>query len=245
MFEIGNSLRDARTRQGLEVTDLEAQTKIRAKYLRALEAEQFEQIPGDSYVRGFLRLYAERLGLDGQLYVDEYNTRFADVDEPVFAAGARRRAGGGRAAESRAVLVALAGIVIVTALVIAAWRFGTGNEEADGGQGTSPVGAPVETVQTTGETQAVVQVTLIVSAVGGASRVEVRQRSGAGELEFEGTLRDGETSPPFRGERLWIAVSKPQNVSISLDGSEVETPRASGEGVFIATVDGLRAAGTP
>ena len=77
VFEIGNSLRDARVRQGLELTSLEAETKIRAKYLRALEEEQFEQLPGDTYVKGFLRTYADRLGLDGQLYVDEYNSRFS------------------------------------------------------------------------------------------------------------------------------------------------------------------------
>ena len=82
MFEIGNSLRDARLRQGLELDQLEAETKIRAKYLRALEEEQFEQLPGDTYVKGFLRTYADRLGLDGQLYVDEYNSRFTLAEEP-------------------------------------------------------------------------------------------------------------------------------------------------------------------
>ena len=66
MFEIGNSLRDARVRQGLELPELETQTKIRAKYLKALEEEQFDLLPGEAYVKGFLRTYADRLGLDGQ-----------------------------------------------------------------------------------------------------------------------------------------------------------------------------------
>ena len=61
------------------------ETKIRAKYLRALEEERFDLLPGDTYVKGFLRIYAERLGLDGQLYVDEYNSRFSLADEPVLA----------------------------------------------------------------------------------------------------------------------------------------------------------------
>ena len=52
MFEIGSSLREARTRQGLELPELEARTKIRAKYLRALEADQFDVLPGHSYVNG-------------------------------------------------------------------------------------------------------------------------------------------------------------------------------------------------
>ena len=86
MFEIGNSLREARTRKGLDFPELEQGTKIRAKYLRALEDEAFETLPSATYVKGFLRTYADYLGLDGQLYVDEYNVRY----------GVRRR--GARAA---------------------------------------------------------------------------------------------------------------------------------------------------
>ena len=82
MFEIGASLREARTRQGLDFPEMEARTKVRAKYLRLLEEEQFEQLPAHTYVKGFLRTYADCLGLDGQLYVDEYNSRFvAGEDE--------------------------------------------------------------------------------------------------------------------------------------------------------------------
>ena len=81
MFEIGNSLREARTRKELDFPELETGTKIRAKYLRALEDENFEVLPSATYVKGFLRTYAEYLGLDGQLYVDEYNSRFVIGEE--------------------------------------------------------------------------------------------------------------------------------------------------------------------
>src|ERR1700757_4987606 len=77
MFEIGNSLRDARLRQGLDFPQVELATKIRAKYLRAIEEEQFDVLPAETYVKGFLRAYADYLGLDGQLYVDEYDSRFS------------------------------------------------------------------------------------------------------------------------------------------------------------------------
>ena len=76
MFEIGTSLREARLRQGIELVEAEQATKIRAKYLRALEDERFELLPAQTYVKGFLRSYADYLGLDGQLYVDEYNSRY-------------------------------------------------------------------------------------------------------------------------------------------------------------------------
>ena len=55
MFEIGNSLREARFRQQLEFGELEQATKIRARYLRALEEESFDTLPAQTYVKGFLR----------------------------------------------------------------------------------------------------------------------------------------------------------------------------------------------
>ena len=76
VFEIGNSLREARMRRGIEFAQAEQATKIRGKYLRALEEERFELLPSETYVKGFLRTYADYLGLDGQLYVDEFNSRF-------------------------------------------------------------------------------------------------------------------------------------------------------------------------
>lgn len=68
-------------RQGLEIADLEARTKIRAKYLRALENEEFSTLPGSTFVRTFLRTYAEMLGLDPHLLVDEYRARHEPKDE--------------------------------------------------------------------------------------------------------------------------------------------------------------------
>src|SRR3954452_21245055 len=91
MFEIGNSLREARVRQQLELGEVELATKIRARYLRALEEETFDALPAQTYVKGFLRTYADYLGLDGQLYVDEVNSRFgADGEEPREPVVARR-----------------------------------------------------------------------------------------------------------------------------------------------------------
>ena len=76
MFEIGATLREARERRQLTYEQVEAEIKIRAKYLRALEEEEFDSLPSGTYVRGFLRAYASYLGLDGRLFVDEYASRF-------------------------------------------------------------------------------------------------------------------------------------------------------------------------
>ena len=101
MFDIGSSLREARLRQELDFPELEERTKIRPKYLRALEDERFDILPGADVRQGFLRSYAEALGLDGQPFVDEYNSRFAvgEDDAPSRARGASRAsaATGGRA----------------------------------------------------------------------------------------------------------------------------------------------------
>src|SRR5204862_51990 len=95
MFEIGSSLREARLRQGLDFPELEQATKIRGKYLHALEEEQFDVLPAQTYVKGFLRSYADYLGLDGQLYVDEFTSRYVGGEDDSMLRP-RRRAPGGR-----------------------------------------------------------------------------------------------------------------------------------------------------
>jgi transcriptional regulator with XRE-family HTH domain len=75
MQAIGERLREARLRQGLDITEVEVATKIRAKYLRALENDEFGMLPGSTYVRSFLRTYAEYLGLDAQLLVEEFRAQ--------------------------------------------------------------------------------------------------------------------------------------------------------------------------
>src|SRR3954471_16338719 len=104
--------------------------KIRAKYLRALEDEAFEILPSETYVKGFLRSYSEFLGLDGQLYVDEYNSRYGT--ERLLAEMPRRaRVHQDRGVQRKVVLIALGGIAVLTALVIAAWKYG-GSDVSNG-----------------------------------------------------------------------------------------------------------------
>src|SRR5918912_4415571 len=124
MFEIGTSLREARLRQGLDFPELEQATKIRGKYIRALEDEQFDLLPAQTYVKGFLRNYAEYLGLDGQLYVDEFNSRYVVGDEEPLARPSRSAQRRPPRVQSRVVLLTLLGIALVTGLVIVAWTRG-------------------------------------------------------------------------------------------------------------------------
>ena len=76
MAEIGETLRETRMRRRIDITEVEAATKIRAKYLRALENEEWDLLPGPTFVKTFLRTYAEFLEIDDKLLVEEYKQRY-------------------------------------------------------------------------------------------------------------------------------------------------------------------------
>ncbi|GAC1440953.1 MAG: hypothetical protein NVSMB51_20880 [Solirubrobacteraceae bacterium] len=94
--EIGAMLRESRMRARLDIADVESTTKIRAKYLRALENEEWGLLPGPTYVKSFLRTYAEMLELDGRMLVEEFKLRHerpSEIDmQPIRATGAGRAA---------------------------------------------------------------------------------------------------------------------------------------------------------
>jgi cytoskeleton protein RodZ len=246
VFEIGNSLREARQRQGLDLARVEDATKIRAKHLQALEDERFEVLPAETYVKGFLRAYAEFLGLDGELYVDEFNSRFASVEElPVAAAPPRRRK---RASESSFVVVALAGIVAVAILVVVAFTLsndGSSNGAADLTDRRASTHMTGSSAQ--GETNASTQqkqpttARLVLTAARGSCWVEVRRNAADGELLFAGTIERGK-SMRFTGKRLWLIFgSAPSdNLNVRLNGQRVSDFPA-GEPVVIASARGIRA----
>lgn len=81
MSEIGQLLREARMRARIDVSEIEAKTKIRAKYLRALENEEWSLLPGPTYTKSFLRTYAQALGLDGRAIVEEYRARYEGPEQ--------------------------------------------------------------------------------------------------------------------------------------------------------------------
>jgi hypothetical protein len=238
VFEIGSSLREARLRNGYEISDAEAATKIRTKYLKALEDERFELLPAPTYIKGFLHSYAEFLGLDGQLYVDEYNSRYAAAEEDVAIRPRRQpQSRAHRRVESRVLLLALLGILAATALVLIAWRFG-GSAPASVANLESRQAAPPAVRQNPVEKPAV---DLVLTAVGGNSLVIVRRGSGNGEPVFDGTIERGR-SMQFTGKRLWLNVGSPDNLVARLNGKAVRLPARREPVVLVATRKGLRPA---
>jgi hypothetical protein len=211
MFELGTSLREARTRQSLDIPQAELATKIRGKYLRALEEEQFDVLPAETYVKGFLRAYADFLGLDGQLYVDEYESRFvadAFVDAPARRGSTRRHHE--LSFERRAVVLALVGVSALAALVIVAWKFG-------GAAPSTPTVIP-------GSAQTAPK-GLVFSGAG--TYIEVRHGSASGKVLYEGTLQAGDLNA-LAGQRFWIHILHPEHLRLTLNGKVVSLPaRAS------------------
>ena len=236
MFEIGNSLREARLRQQLDFPEIEQATKIRGKYLRALEDEQFDVLPAQTYVKGFLRSYSEYLGLDGQLYVDEYNSRFV-VGEEEAPTRPRRSAppqSRGVQVQSRVVLLTLLGIAAVTALVIVAWTRGEPQKKEPVGLGQTPT-QPVVVKPNV----ATSPVRLIVTGKRGNCWLEVHSGSATGRILFQGTLERGQRKL-FSGRKLWITLDRPENLGTILNGRSRVLP-AGGVKTLIVTARGIRA----
>jgi hypothetical protein len=231
VFEIGNSLREARLRRGVDFAQAEVATKIRGKYLRALEDEQFELLPAQTYVKGFLRTYAEYLGLDGQLYVDEFNSRFVAGDEhdPRPRRSNARPQRRNRRVETNLVLVALGTIVVLTVVVFSAWKWSGGDKPAatrpPAVAGKAHVPAPL----------------LEVTGLHGSTQLTVHADSANGAVRFDGTVQQGDPPRAIRGRRLWVSISTPENLQIRVRGVLVHVP-GSQPRVIIVTPTGWRPA---
>jgi hypothetical protein len=155
MPEIGPTLREARMRARIDITEVEQATKIRAKYLRAIENEEWQLLPGSTFAKSFIRTYAEFIGVDARSLVEEYKLRYERpseselraVSSPGLAARDRRgtrssgargggsrgggpRGGGGGGIPRWAIMLGLL-VVLVGALYV----LGTRGGDDDGGGG--------------------------------------------------------------------------------------------------------------
>lgn len=247
MFEIGNTLREARLRRGLDITDCEVATKIRPKYLRALEDEHFDLLPSPAYVRGFLRTYAEYLDLDGQLVIDEYESRYGTMElaEPDTRrtrpapgtrpatptpgrrrtrASARRAAGerrNRRRTELQLLWLAVGGVLGVGLLI----QMGVG--DPNGQRPPLTPQTPTDTTPdvpqdpklATPEKPESFPVTLSGYGPNG-SYVEVRSRNSRGRVLLQTILRDGESKTFRIVDSLWLRTANTDGLRINVDGTD-------------------------
>jgi Helix-turn-helix domain len=83
--KIGKTLEEARLGRGIDLTEVERVTKIRVKFLRAMEEDRWDDLPPPAYARSFLQTYARYLDLDDEALVEEYRETIepGDAEEPI------------------------------------------------------------------------------------------------------------------------------------------------------------------
>jgi cytoskeletal protein RodZ len=226
MFEIGGSLREARLKRNLTPADVQKAIRIRDRYLQALEEEHWELLPGDAYVKGFLRTYADYLGLDGNLYIDEYNNRFAHPEEqPLlvperFARRPKRHLGGVGLLRP----VVAVGVIVAIVAAVAAWQLSGSSGPK---QSAPPTSVPTTTPHTTSKTKKhhTKRVTpplpthAVLVATRGDCWLWVRSGGAHGPTVYEATLAQGKTLPiSLKNGPVLIDVGNPPALDVRLGG---------------------------
>jgi cytoskeleton protein RodZ len=224
MQAIGDRLREARMRQKIDIAEVEQATKIRAKYLRALENEEFALLPGSTFVKSFLRTYAQYLGLDAHLLVEEYRAQHEPREEQAdlqpFATepprGRERRVAAGPPGPG--VVVAAVAVLLVAGLAILGLTAGDDDDsgspssEERSGEGNSRREARERRERRERAASETVRLRVVPT---GPTYVCVDD--GKGNVRFEGTLQEART---FRGRRVRILLGR-RAVEMTANGRRV------------------------
>lgn len=229
---VGATLREARNRRKIDLSEVEAATKIRVRYLRAIENEEWELLPGDAYARGFVRTYAAYLGLDAERLAEQQRRsgaaaipaeRLPRVD-PTPAQAQRRRP---RASPPPRLLAVAVSAILVAILVAVGLSSG-------GGDGGSPAPGSSERGGAGGESgrsgavhhgqqgSALPRLRILASA-----EVWVCLLGGNGEPLLNGQiLAAGEAAGPFQSGSFTLAMGNGA-AQITVDGRRLRTAESS------------------
>ncbi|HEX4465058.1 MAG TPA: helix-turn-helix domain-containing protein [Solirubrobacterales bacterium] len=221
---VGTVLREARNRRKFELSEIEAATRIRLRYLRAIEHEEWDVLPGGVYTRGFIRTYASFLGLDGDRLVSDYREdvepwqRPTDVPQPQPAGSA---SSGPRSA-ALAVLVVVA-VIAVAVIAIVAIPSGGGGESGHARDRhriarkarpeAKPRAAPIKTGVT---------IELAASAEVWACLLNAKGKALVDGLILEAGAEEG----PFHSGSFTVSFGNGE-VKMLIDGREAEIPATS------------------
>ena len=227
---IGRALREARVARGLALEAVEGKTKIRARYLAALEDERFGELPGEAYARGFLRTYADFVGLDGHELLAQYRASARAQEEAAVVPRPQRPYEPARLGPALAGLAA-AVVLVVSSLV--AWRLG---DEPDARvAATPPATPPPAAARPAPAAPAVLAITTTAPA-----RVQVRFGGKSGRRVWSGTLRPGRPLRLGLGRPLWLRTSAPRALRLVVAGEPHRLP--AGNATVVVTSRGLRPA---
>ncbi|MGO9906850.1 MAG: helix-turn-helix domain-containing protein [Solirubrobacteraceae bacterium] len=235
MADIGTTLREARIRARIDISEVEARTKIRAKYLRAIENEEWDLLPGPVYVKSFLRTYGEFLGLDSRQLVDEFKRRYERPSDQELRPISARQRERQRRPRRRTRLGRLGAVVIVLAAVVAAlFLVGSLSSKNTPTTPTAPTTAATGAhSSTTSSTRAATappahhvhhappKPTTVTLKLVPTSAVYVCVVNGAGQKLIDGvTFSAGESVPVETAHKLMITLGN-GGVQMQVDGKPV------------------------
>ncbi|MGC9974311.1 MAG: RodZ domain-containing protein [Gaiellaceae bacterium] len=233
MPAIGEPLRKARISLGVELEEVATTTAIHVRYLAALESESFDDFPGNTYARSFLREYATYLGLDPQPLLEELDLRLEeDEPGPIMLVSERRPM-----LSRRALLV-----VAVSALAVSliAWQASGGGHERVLVKAHSTHLVKSVSHSRTAKKNATTSVELVLVASRGPCWLSVRGGSETGPVLYENTLQQTGTLH-FARAQFWIRLGAPWNLELRLNGRPISMPSSSIPINVLVTNAGVRA----
>ena len=235
-MQIGKVLEQARERAGLDLREAEQRTKIRIKYLQALEHEEWQALPGGAYAKGFLRTYGELLGLDGEALVDEYRRQqepeAASRGYPLADPEREQRPAGAVTQRSRLLpALAIAALVAAAAVLVILLsgddpddqrrerpdRDRGARQQGRGERPRAAVGGPVELVLVAREP------------------VEVCLIGGGGTALIDGQLLAAGTEERYQRERFELGFPSgfvPDQLRLEVAGEPRKLPKVEGPAAF-------------
>jgi cytoskeleton protein RodZ len=241
MADIGTTLREARIRARIDMSEVEARTKIRAKYLRAIENEEWDLLPGPVYVKSFLRTYGDFLGVDSRTLVDEYKRQYerpSDHEVRPISSLSRERE---RAARGpRIPPWAIIGVVLV-AIVAVLYFVGSNNNNNSSNNPTTPNAAANQPTQHRSshkrkkqqhKTAPAKPKTVTLQLVPTAT-VYVCVENGSGAKLIAGRVfAAGETIPTAKASKLLITLGN-SSVQMKVNGKAIQVAQGSPIGYSI------------
>jgi hypothetical protein len=225
---IGTTLREARNRREIELAEVEAATRIRLRFLRAIEREEWDVLPGGVYTRGFIRTYASFLGLDGQRLAEDYRRDVEGASPPsadaISAKGVKPVDRSGRRRLPGAAWVAIPAVILVAALVIVLIPGDGGGGETGhqaGGRGGTSLGSNREAAAAPARHRGV-SVRLAASAEVWVCVLDAGNR----RLVDGQILEAGAEEGPFRSGSFTVSFGN-GGISMLIDGKQADIPATS------------------
>jgi cytoskeletal protein RodZ len=248
---VGQTLRKARTERGVELSEVERATKIRVKFLEAMEEDRWEELPAPVYARGFLDIYARYLGLDPQALLDQYREavegeRREPIPKSVIKPGVLRQTRPGGPTRSikwgpvGKVVAGLLAIVIVGLVIVGSIGGsdnGGDNEKPKKAKGTKAAGPATPATTTTTSTTPAGEVSVELRATD-TVWVCLVDDTGTPVVDSE-TLSANEARGPFSGSRFEATFGN-GSVEMTVDGEPAPVPAVAEPIGYRITPSGVR-----